>query len=76
MLENLGKVSSGSGQFTENVVGVSAPVEAALRASFLSLEVRANGDEVVRLNTIDLSPEFVTLELHRLLQNVECKFDL
>jgi hypothetical protein len=38
-------------QRTENVVNISAPVEAALRGALLSLKVSANSDEVVVLKT-------------------------
>lgn len=51
LLENLFQGEASCGQLTEDVVDISAPEEAALRAALLSLEVSADSDEVVVLKT-------------------------
>jgi len=76
LLENLFQGEASCGQLTEDVVDISAPEEAALRAALLSLEVSADSDEVVVLKTSDLAPELSLLKAHRLLQHVKRKLNL
>jgi len=76
LLEDRSKSEARGGHLTENVINISAPEEAAIRAALLSLKVCTNSDEVVILETSDLAPEFSLLEAHGLLEDIKSKLDL